>query len=760
MRSKRPTIALFLAEIEEDFSDLLRRGVVDGAELYDANLIMLPGKTLNSPYPYQYQYHVIYNMISQDNVDALILPSSVFTNYSSPEECERFYQSYLPLPIVTLCLAAPLPDTSNIIFDSRPGLFDLLDHLVTVHGRRRIAFIRGPAQNPEANERFEVYLDVLKKNNIAFDPNIVAQGDYSNYSATEAIKTLVDIRKASFDALASANDLMSLTALAQLQKRGYRVPEDVAVVGFDNVEATKLSAPPMSTVEQPIYEMGKRAVAMALAQIRGEKPSTVTIDSKALFRVSCGCRIFADIEENGELGKSIDEIPFHEIFFNRESDAIRQLLLPEASISVLIATVIEGADEAAIAQAYKAFDDIIREITLSEAEVSYLQGLLTRLRRLHYSVEGSNPQQAVWEDFFHYARIQLIETYQHENELQRKSQHENIKALRAVLNIMVTNMDDKEGSVQAIAHHLGTFGINTCFIGFYEKEFVYRKGQPWATPPVIKMALIYKDGEVEPIDRQNNAIRTCKFFNNDFIPQNRRFMLIANPLFFMEDQLGLILCEFNPAAASMYESLFMEMGCILKLSALIKGKEAIENKLRDAMRDLEDYNEELNNLSQTDELTGLYNRRGFLSLARQSLYLARKMKKNGLLFYADLDGLKKINDTYGHDEGDCALEQTALILKKVFRRTDIIARLGGDEYTAFTVDTSSKTTGNIQSRLTRLIGDYNKRSGKPYQISISMGAVPFFGKDDCSIEQLMVEADHLLYQQKRDKKLKISVSDR
>jgi len=104
----------------------------------------------------------------------------------------------------------------------------------------------------------------------------------------------------------------------------------------------------------------------------------------------------------------------------------------------------------------------------------------------------------------------------------------------------------------------------------------------------------------------------------------------------------------------------------------------------------------LNNLSQTDELTGLYNRRGFISLTRSSLELAQRMGKSGLLFFIDMDGLKVINDSYGHEEGDIAIKEIANILRSAFRKSDIVARLGGDEFTVFTTDTRYGSGGNYK----------------------------------------------------------------
>ncbi|NLW48843.1 MAG: GGDEF domain-containing protein, partial [Firmicutes bacterium] len=173
---------------------------------------------------------------------------------------------------------------------------------------------------------------------------------------------------------------------------------------------------------------------------------------------------------------------------------------------------------------------------------------------------------------------------------------------------------------------------------------------------------------------------------------------------------------------------------------------------QEAVKELAEYNEKLSNISQTDELTGLYNRRGFMNLANQNLRLARKRGKNGLLFFVDIDDLKQINDQYGHDEGDLAIKAVGVILAKTFRASDIIARLGGDEFTILATDSSLNILPKIEERLSKFTKEYNLQSGKPYQLSISIGAVPFQSYESVSLENLMSQADNILYKEKKRKR--------
>jgi diguanylate cyclase (GGDEF)-like protein len=145
-----------------------------------------------------------------------------------------------------------------------------------------------------------------------------------------------------------------------------------------------------------------------------------------------------------------------------------------------------------------------------------------------------------------------------------------------------------------------------------------------------------------------------------------------------------------------------------------------------------------------------------LDLAKQSLSQARKQGRGGLVFYGDMDGLKQINDQYSHDEGDVAIRAMAKILIKTFWAADIIARIGGDEFTIFTVGTDLELLPKIQERLRKHMEEYNRQAGKAYQIGITIGAIPFDSEKNSgppvTLENLLSQADKLLYEEKKRKK--------
>ncbi|MDD3846685.1 MAG: sensor domain-containing diguanylate cyclase, partial [Syntrophorhabdaceae bacterium] len=175
-----------------------------------------------------------------------------------------------------------------------------------------------------------------------------------------------------------------------------------------------------------------------------------------------------------------------------------------------------------------------------------------------------------------------------------------------------------------------------------------------------------------------------------------------------------------------------------------------QGMIRD-ITELKHMEQQLHAMSLTDELTGLYNRRGFITLSEQQLKIAARTKKSMLLFFADLDKMKEINDIFGHKEGDKALISTAEVLRGVFRESDIIGRMGGDEFAILAIDAADGTGEALINRLRNTIDGRNRLEGMNYTLSLSTGVARYDPENPCSIDELMARADTLMYEEKRSK---------
>ena len=166
--------------------------------------------------------------------------------------------------------------------------------------------------------------------------------------------------------------------------------------------------------------------------------------------------------------------------------------------------------------------------------------------------------------------------------------------------------------------------------------------------------------------------------------------------------------------------------------------------------------EEIRSLSLTDELTGLSNRRGFTLLAEQEVKLAQRIKKAMLLFFGDVDNLKAINDTWGHAQGDLALKEVSAILKESFRASDILARIGGDEFVALALDVSEDGGEILTHRIQDALEARNQQGDGTYPLSLSLGVARCDPDAPCNLDELIAQADGRMYLEKHAKKIRAS----
>jgi len=163
--------------------------------------------------------------------------------------------------------------------------------------------------------------------------------------------------------------------------------------------------------------------------------------------------------------------------------------------------------------------------------------------------------------------------------------------------------------------------------------------------------------------------------------------------------------------------------------------------------------EEVHKLLYIDDLTGLYNRRGFFVLVEQQVRLAARQRHELMLLYADIDNLKRINDTFGHKYGDLALVDFANILREVFRTSDIIARIGEDEFVTLAIEAKSESIEIIRARLENALAKRNAQPMQRFQLSASCGIIPFDYESGNTIQDVIMHADLEMYEEKSQKHL-------
>ncbi|MEH1925223.1 MAG: sensor domain-containing diguanylate cyclase [Nostoc sp.] len=235
-----------------------------------------------------------------------------------------------------------------------------------------------------------------------------------------------------------------------------------------------------------------------------------------------------------------------------------------------------------------------------------------------------------------------------------------------------------------------------------------------------------------------NAIKDDRFHNNPLVQGNLKIRFYAGAPLITPDGLPIgTLCVLDSIP---HHLSYQQLDALRRLSRQAIAQMELIQEVRNRKQ-----------ASLTDELTGLHNRRGFFLMAEQELKIAHRMKALCWVIFIDLDGLKQVNDTLGHDMGDALIIDAGRLLKQSFRSSDIVARLGGDEFIVF-ISSYFKDADSIQEYLQANIANFNQQQNRNYELSMSMGIECYSPESDMSLEEVIARSDKLMYAQKRLKR--------
>lgn len=747
-------IGLMAVHTNIDYPYFLRLGVQNTLEEEGHTLVaiaeLIPYHTLTNAEAYM---RVATEIASRLDLDAIIYPAGCVTAYLSgnTDKAIELLQQTMD-PAKTLVLERDVEGFRCITKDNNPGMHECMRYLIETCGYTKIGFISGPEHSRGAQERESVYFEEMAAHGIEVAPSLFVRGDFGGACA-DVVEQLLDDNP-DIEAIACACDLIAYTTYEVLNARKISVGTDIAVTGFDDHPRSAHLDPPLSTVHMTSYDFGCLAAREAIRLCEGKPQASNTISSTFIARSSCGENVRSTIDLYREL--------------------LRQKPFPiERMVAIIMDSTISMAGPhitADFKHHVETFMAKVRTAYLSHLTQPQSDDLLfsshdlaelfARDYRAYLSLEG-----------FHTVAITLLEALLEESPQEEANwvvmqiSHLHLRIARMLTESEATNrlninkrewitfhtVDDAlrldsnpTKAYRLMLDELDKLGVREADLFLLPEPVSFIGARAFALSDHLSPIGRLSQGQV-CIAENPESIVFQGLLDKTLARYDENSVCTVGAIMAGNELLGMAVLDCGSI------SIHRQLMALLNIGAAVKHLQLIAYE-REMNELLGRNNLMLTEQSQLDEMTRLLNRRGYLSLVKRALQTLVGSK--AAVLYLDLDGLKTINDTFGHDAGDEAIKMTARTLESCMPEGGLLARLGGDEFVAFSQVESPDDADLIIARVLDAMARFNDEHDLPYELSISAGACVFDVDEDASehLSEYMVQADAHLYEMKRHHK--------
>lgn len=577
----------------------------------------------------------VFRLIPYEKLTALIIMSNFICSENVVQMIIANCRKY---NVPTISIDKKYEGCFNFCFTYADIFERLVRHVIEEHGAHKLFLITGAKGNPFSNDRTVAFKKALEDCGLPFDENNVGCGDFWDRPTIELMKNWFEIENRSLpDAIICANDSMAIAASGYLQKRGYNIPDDCIITGFDGIEQSNIQLPHITTCKPDYEEMSRLILDTVNSAERGEDaPKDHTVGFRMLLSQSCGCESMTKTNVNLAIQVIIDRLKL---------STERQVMMCtiQSSISKM-------------------------------NDINELPPILTDKFMLHTNIFALNSGIFDSPDY--------------------DSIHKGENSFSENVNVI------------------------------YSRYFWRDLEQ--CTLPVSELIPRY-----DLITEREDPIIVCS-------------------IHFIDVVMGY--CVFQPEInVDDYQKIHTLMSAICASLGNFHGR----MQIRRINEQLLNANNELHLMSQRDFMTGLYNRRGFFDKFRNSMMTDGRNSAAVVVISVDLDGLKGINDNFGHQEGDNAIITVSRALVSSSVHGEICARFGGDEFCVAAIIPSADAEryfDDFKSRLLRFLSDYNKKSDKPYIVQASIGCSVKMIQEYSGLDDMIRIADENMYSDKSEHK--------
>lgn len=754
---KKPTIGLLVGGIGDKFTVDVCQGIMNVAKKMNINFVVYPGKYINRDLSdneelrYEYQFNTLFSYPRVNNIDGLIVSMGAIGTFASSDNCREFLKQYQGIPIVIV--AGDMDGYVNVKFDNYAGIRDALEYLIRGSGCKKIGMIGGNTNVTDAKERKNTFFQVLSDNGIDVADSWYVEGTLSSKSQA-AYKKLLD-QNSDMEAVFCANDDTAMGFYKELKERNIRVGKDMLVVGFDDSVMAAKADPPLASVRADAGKLAMVALEKLISMIDGEQVESEIVPTKLVLRDSIG---YTERERKKSKGDSLStETMFYDIFFHSDYgyncddvDNIKEVF--HELISGLVGM---GDENENLKEKRKSIRQLFEKLcnmgALEYAEHDNLVNLLERIYSMLKAdckdMERRYHIKSIFSDIY----LRIIRGMNSRFGKNLDDNEENNYKMKLFIRDMLAFERGNDQSYTYLIENLDWLKVENAYIYMFERPIMHLFGESIELPEKVYLKAVRIDGKTSPVLSIDQEISIRDIFNNKFATKED-FGYTVLPLFNNENLYGLLVCDLTEEIFENGEFLTNQMSSAAKMIMLLQDNEEIQKELEDSLASLKANNIELDNLSKSDLLTGIYNRRGFYIAAEEIMARCRQEGKSVRVAYIDMNNLKIINDKYGHEEGDFSLKTIGDTLVKLVGTRGVVGRIGGDEFACILDDEDAMGGDMMPEVISKRFEYFNESSDKLYNITVSVGTYRLDVDDSLSLEQALTMADERLYEMKKLRK--------
>lgn len=585
---QRPTIAVILGDPNPAYTKLLWNGLSDLAVEQDVNLLYYAGRAFDTPAPEQATFNRLDELINPALVDGLIVSGSLLNEWNL-EQRAAWLRRFAPLPMVSIGASVPLAGVTELHVDHFQGVYDLVSHLIEVHGKQRLAFIKGCSSYSDSEPRYQGYCKALHDHQLPFRSELVLTGDEGMAAGDSAIDWLLRQPEQPVDAIVAANDTLALWVVEALHVRGVQVPQEIAVVGFDNTINSQVTYPPITTMEQPIYQLGNRALALLLERLAGNRvPPVSVLPTTLIMRSSCGCMdstisamVTASLSTAEQRLARVAQSP---ALAARNQEVWQSRMVQ--SLSALLATKLPHVNEAALHKLVLVMTQCDWQAGERAQRAEQATTFLTALTQFFHQVAATSLTFEDWQSLLtvlcaavapHLADKDALNWFNHLIDQGRTllsqllHQHHHYQQLLLArtthtLNTLgqrlITTFDAAQ-IMHLLRQYLPQIGVSRFYLVEYAHEQRTAATDAAPLPEYASLLLAFSPSTEPSPSQQPLRFATRDLLPAELWPTNARFTFFLQPLVFAEQTLGFFLVEMAELQAATCEALQMYLSSAL-----------------------------------------------------------------------------------------------------------------------------------------------------------------------------------------------------